>query len=274
MGFDLTFNWATNKNEVLDLAGTEVLYLGSGSVNSVAKVGFPIGSLYGTGSQTEDGTVDGKLILNANGFPQITSLPIVLGDPNPDWRGTVGVNAHWKNFRLNILFEHSQGGRYSPRTQWVLRRFGTTMDTAERTTLTQDLVNYDGDIVASGTTIRGKVHDFGGGDVILDETWYRHGIGGGFGDNQAYNFSVKDATFSRIKELSLSYTLTSPSFREMTRLSSVTVTATARNLFAWYKELVGVDPQVNVGGIQTGFGLDYFANPSTKSYLFSVAANF
>jgi hypothetical protein len=60
----------------------------------------------------------------------------------------------------------------------------------------------------------------------------------------------------------------------MTRLSSVTVTATARNLFAWYKELVGVDPQVNVGGIQTGFGLDYFANPSTKSYLFSVAANF
>ncbi len=109
MGLNLNFNWATNKNEVLDLAGTDVIYLGSGSVNSVAKVGYPIGSLYGTGSQTEDGTVDGKLILNANGFPQITSLPIVLGDPNPDWRGTVGLNAHWKKIRLNILFEHSQG---------------------------------------------------------------------------------------------------------------------------------------------------------------------
>ena len=274
MGLDLTFNWATNKNKVLDLAGTEVIYLGSGSVNSVAKVGFPIGTLYGTGSQTENGEWDGTLTLNANGFPQITPLPIVLGDPNPDWRGTVGLNAHWKNLRVNVLFEHSQGGRYSPRTQWVLRRFGTTMETAERTTLTKDLVNYDGDVVASGTTVRGKMHDFGGGDVLLDETWYRHGIGGGFGDNQAYNFSVKDATFSRIKELSLSYTLTSPSFREMTRLSSVTFTGTGRNLFAWYKELVGVDPQVNVGGIQTGFGLDYFANPSTKSFLFSVAANF
>ncbi|MAG21613.1 MAG: SusC/RagA family TonB-linked outer membrane protein [Candidatus Marinimicrobia bacterium] len=274
MGLDLIFNWATNKNEVLDLAGTEVIYLGSGSVNSVARVGFPIGALYGTGSLTEDGTVDGKLVLDDNGFPQITPLPIVLGDPNPDWRGTVGLNAHWKNFRLNILFEHSQGGRYSPRTQWVLRRFGTTMETAERTTLTQDLINVDGDTILAGTSVRGSVHDFGGGDVLLDEAWYRHGIGGGFGDNQAYNFSIKDATFSRIKELTLSYTLASPAFREKTRLSSVTFSATARNLWAWYKELVGVDPAVNVGGIQTGFGLDYFANPSTKSYLFSIEANF
>ena len=45
-----------------------------------------------------------------------------------------------------------------------------------------------------------------------------------------------------------------------TGLSNVTFTATARNLFAWYKELVGVDPGVHVGGIQTGSGLDYFAN--------------
>jgi hypothetical protein len=59
-----------------------------------------------------------------------------------------------------------------------------------------------------------------------------------------------------------------------TGLSNVTFTATARNLFAWYKELVGVDPGVHVGGIQTGSGLDYFQNPSTKSFLFSVSANF
>jgi len=273
-GLDLTFNWATNKNKVLSLSGTDVLNLGSGSVNSVAREGYPIGSLWGIGSQTEDGTVNGKFILDDNGFPQITPTKMILGNPNPDWRGTLGMTARWSDFTVNMLFEHSEGGEYSPRTLWVLRRFGTTSDTDNEVTLTKDLKNVDGNTIPSGTTVRGFIEDFGGGDVLLDEAWFRHGIGGGFGDNQAYNFSIKDATFSRIRELSLSYLMKSDAITDMTGLSSLTFTATGRNLFAWYKDLVGVDPGVNVGGIQTGSGLEYFSNPVTKSFLFSVSANF
>lgn len=103
--------------------------------------------------------------------------------------------------------------------------------------------------------------------------WFRQSIGGGFGNNQAYNFATKDATFSRIRELSLSYSMNNEML-QAAGLSNVTITGTARNLFAWYKELKGVDPGVHVGGIQTGSGLDYFANPSTKSFLFSVSTNF
>jgi len=141
-------------------------------------------------------------------------------------------------------------------------------------TLTKDLMNVDGKTIPSGTTVRGFIEDFGGGEVLLDEAWFRHGIGGGFGDNQAYNFSIKDATYSRIRELSLSYFLKSDAVTDMTGLNNLTFTATGRNLFAWYKDLVGVDPGVNVGGIQTGSGLEYFSNPVTKSFLFSVSANF
>ena len=273
-GLDLSFNWATNKNKVLSLSGTDVLNLGSGSVNSVARVGYPIGSLWGIGSQTVDGTVNGKFILDDNGFPQITPTKMILGDPNPDWRGTLGVTARLSNFTVNMLFEHSEGGDYSPRTLWVLRRFGTTSDTDNEVTLTKDLKNVDGKVIPSGTTVRGFIEDFGGGDVLLDEAWFRHGIGGGFGDNQAYNFSIKDATYSRIRELSLSYLMKSDAITDMTGLNSLTFTATGRNLFAWYKDLEGVDPGVNVGGIQTGSGLEYFSNPVTKSFLFSVSANF
>jgi len=273
-GLDFTFNWAKNENKVLDLAGTDVLNLGSGSVNSVAREGYPIGSLWGIGSQTEDGTVNGKFILDKNGFPQITSTKMILGNPNPDWRGTLGMTARWNNFTVNMLFEHSEGGEYSPRTLWVLRRFGTTTDTDNEVTLTKDLLNVDGKTIPSGTTVRGFIEDFGGGEVLLDEAWFRHGIGGGFGDNQAYNFSIKDATYSRIRELSLSYFLKSDAVTDMTGLSNITATVTGRNLFAWYKDLVGVDPGVNVGGIQTGSGLEYFSNPVTKSWLFSVSANF
>ena len=291
---DFTFNWAKNENKVLDLAGTDVLNLGSGSVQSVAREGYPIGSLWGIGSRTyasadaenADGTNDGvyhytndaslvgNFVLDSNGFPQITAQKMILGNPNPDWRGTLGMTARWNNFTVNMLFEHSQGGEYSPRTLWVLRRFGTTTDTDNEVTLTKDLVNVDGKTIPSGTTVRGFTEDFGGGEVLLDEAWFRHGIGGGFGDNQAYNFSIKDATYSRIRELSLSYFHSSDALTDMTGLSNLTVTVTGRNLFAWYKDLEGVDPGVNVGGIQTGSGLEYFSNPVTKSWLFSVSANF
>lgn len=193
----INFNWGRNRNKVLDLAGTEVITLGTGNLNSVARVGFPMGVFWGTGVLTENGEVDGKLILDANGFPQITPEAQVVGDPNPDWRGSLGLRARWKSFALNMILEHSQGGDYSPRTQWVLRRFGTTMETANRIESTpKDLVNFDGDVIPAGSTVRGNIHDFGAGDVLLDESWYRHGIGGGFGDGQLYPFSIKDATYT------------------------------------------------------------------------------
>ena len=149
-------------------------------------------------SQTKE---DGSFDLDENGFPQLTSSPIVLGDPNPDWRGGFGFNFRWKKLGVNMLIEHSEGGAFSPRTLWVLRRFGTTTETSNRLTLSQDLVNFDGDVIPAGTTVRGNIRDFGAGPVLLDEAWYRHGIGGGFGDNQAYNFSIKDATFHQAKRI-------------------------------------------------------------------------
>ena len=260
-------NWSRNVNEVTRLKGTETINLSPGaSVSSRAIVGEQLGVLFGTGSQVDE---NGNFILDANGFPQLTPSPIVLGDPNPDWRGGLGLRARWKNLALNVLFEHAQGGDFSPRTQWVLRRFGTTAETANRITLSQDLVNYDGVVIPAGTTVRGNVADFGGGPVLLDETWYRTGIGGGFGDNQAYNFSIIDATFTRLRELSLSYVINDQWFREKTKLSAVTLTATGRNLALW-TDLVGVDPEVNQVGVGNALGLDYFTNPSTASFLFSI----
>ncbi len=262
--------WSTNKNEVTDLAGTASISIAPGSVNSRAVVGEPLGVLYGTGSQVDD---NGDFILDGNGFPQMTSSPVKLGDPNPDWTGSFGVRANWKGLGMNVLFAHSQGGDFSPRTLWVLRRFGTTEETAGRVTLTNDIVNYDGDIITAGTTVRGNIENFGGGDVLLDETWYRHGIGGGFGDNQVYNFSIYDATWTRLKELSLSYTLNSAKFREKTKLGSVVFTASGRNLFIW-DGIPGVDPEINQSGVNNGFGLDYFTNPSTRSFLFSLSITY
>lgn len=266
-----SLNWSKNNNLVTDLFGTESVNLSpNASVTSRAVVGHALGVLYGTGSQTN---ADGSLLLDANGFPQITSSPIVLGDPNPDWRAGLGFNLNYKKLRLNVVIEHSQGGDFEPRTLWVLRRFGTTQETANRMTLTQDLVNYKGNTIAAGTTVRGNIKDFGAGQVLLDENWYRTGTGGGFGDNQAYNFSLYSATFTKVRELSLSYNLDIPWLKNSLGLDNILFTATGRNLINLNK-VPGIDPEVNQYGVGNALGLDYFTNPQTKSILFKVSFNY
>ena len=271
LNLNTTLNWSRNVNEVTDLYGTSVVNMSPGaSVQSVALVGSPLGTLFGTGSRTNP---DGSFDLDQNGFPQITSSFVVLGDPNPDWRAGLGFNLSYKKFNLNVVLEHSQGGEFSPRTLHVLKRFGTTTETANRITLTEPLVNVKGTTFPAGTTIRGNVKDFGGGNVLLDEQWYRRSIGGGFGDNQAYNFSIYDATWTKLREISLSYTLDSPSLKSSIGLSSVRFTLTGRNLIN-INNIPGIDPEVNQYGTGNALGLDYFTNPQTQSTLLGVTFNF
>ena len=266
-----SLNWSKNTNEVTDLFGTESINLSPGaSVSSRAIVGQQLGVLFGTGSLTNP---DGSYILDANGFPQITPSPVILGDPNPDWRAGLGFNLDYKKLRLNVVVEHSEGGDFMPRTLWVLHRFGTTTATSNRLTTTEDLRNHDGDLIPSGTTVRGNVRDFGGGNVLLDEDWYRTGIGGGFGDNQAYNFGVYDATFTKVRELSLSYLIDNDNLNSIFGLDSIRLTATGRNLIN-INNVPGIDPETNQYGVGNALGLDYFTNPQTKSVLFTAAFNF
>ena len=271
LNLNTTLNWSKNVNEVTDLYGTSVVNMSPGaSVQSVALVGSPLGTLFGTGSRTNP---DGSFDLDENGFPQITSSFVVLGDPNPDWRAGLGFNLSYKKFNLNVVLEHSQGGEFSPRTLHVLKRFGTTTETANRVTLTEPLVNVKGTTFPAGTTVRGNIRDFGGGNVLLDEQWYRRSIGGGFGDNQAYNFSIYDATWTKLREISLSYTLDSPSLKSTIGLSSVRFTLTGRNLIN-INNIPGIDPEVNQYGTGNALGLDYFTNPQTQSTLLGVTFNF
>ena len=266
-----SLNWSKNTNEVTDLFGTETINLSPGaSASSRAIVGQQLGVLFGTGSQTNP---DGTLKLDANGFPQITPSPVILGDPNPDWRAGLGFNLNYKKLSLNVVVEHSEGGDFMPRTLWVLHRFGTTTATSNRETLSQDLVNYRGNTVTAGTTVRGNIKDFGGGQVLLDENWYRTGIGGGFGDNQAYNFGVYDATFTKVRELSLSYLIDGDGLNYILGLDNIKLTVTGRNLIN-INNVPGIDPETNQYGVGNALGLDYFTNPQTKSVLFSAAFNF
>ncbi len=262
-------NLSGNINRVTDLAGTDIITLGgfSSTASTVAKVGYAMSSLYGGVYQR---TEAGALQLNANGFPTIAPQFGVIGNPNPKYRGGFGTNMSFKKITLNVLFETSQGGDFYTGTKGVLYNFGTHADVGNEVTLTKDLKNYAGKTIAAGSTVRGNIQDFGAGPVLLDQSFYTS-IGGGF--STLVEQFVQDASWTRVRELSLGYSLTSPKFRQKTKLQSVDLTVTGRNPFIW-TNIVGIDPETALNGAGNSRGQDYFNSPNTKSLLFSLKINY
>lgn len=262
-------NFNNNKSKVLDLAGTEVVSLVGGSISSVAIVGEPMSVLYGSKILR---TADGSYDLDANGFLQKDSQQGVIGDPNADWRGGLGINANYKKLRFNILFETSQGNDYAERTRFILGNFGTHADVGNTVTPEVDVKDVNGNIHPAGIPVRGNIKDFGAGPVLLNQAWYT-GRGGGFGSSPINELAVQDASWVRLREISLGYSINSDSFKKATKLSSIDLTLTGRNLALW-TDVVGVDPEINQSGVANGFGIDYFTNPTTSSFVFSVKINY
>ena len=67
--------------------------------------------------------------------------------------------------------------------------------------------------------------------------------------------------------------MTGPGFRQRTKLQSIDFSFTGRNIVLW-SDYKGIDPELNLTGPTNGRGIDYFNNPSTRSYLFTIRINY
>ena len=261
----VNLNYSKNQNMVVDTKSSVINLTPGSSVQGVAIEGHPMGSFYTQGTLR----IDGVKQFDANGFPILdVSGNIIVGDPNPDWRGGLGVNASYKNLRFNMLFETSQGNDVAARTQFILEYFGVHANTANEVTLDRDMITYKGNTITAGTTVRGNLHDFGGGEVLLDEDWYTGAQG--FGDGKFNELAVTDGSWTRLREASISYTLNKGLGKV---IDNIELSVAGRNLIIW-TEVEGIDPDVNQFGRGYGFGLDYFTNPGSRSYIFTLKATF
>lgn len=260
-------NWSTNKNEVTELLGTDSLLLnGFEGTSSRAVLGQPLGVLWGGKFERN---ANGTLVLDANGFPTASDAEGVIGNPNPKWRGALGTSISYKNITLSTLFDASIGGDLWDGTNAVLNNFGRTWETANEVELTSPTKNYAGQTIPAGT-VRGNLHDFGGGNVLLDQSWYTS-LGGGFGTVSEH--FIKSSSWVKWRELTLSYLL---KFKDSkVGVESITFSGTGRNLWLWTEAKdLGQDPESNLTGGSNGRGLQYFNSPNTKSFIFSVNLKF
>ncbi len=261
-------NFATNENEVTSLAGAEVQRLtGFGTGDSVAAEGYQMGALFGGKlPRNEDGSIE----LDENGFPVGTPVYDVIGDPNPDWTGGIGFNIGYKNFSMNVLFEHFQGGDFYDMTRQINTQRGFSEESGNKVVIPNNSIkDVKGNTYAQGETVRGNLYDFGAGQVLLEQNWYR---GNGAGNRGFSELWLQDATWSRLRELTLVYNLGERIIDKL-GLSSASFSVTGRNLFLW-TDVIGNDPDKNFAGVGNSRGLDYYTNPSTKSFMFNLNLTF
>ena len=261
-------NYSHNRNEVVDLQGVQSIFLNGFTGSSARAVeGEPMSTLWG-GKWARN--ADNTLELDANGFPQQALEEGIIGDANPDWRGSAGAQFSYKGFGFSVLFETMQGNDMWGGTYGVLNYFGKSINTANEVTATQELKTVNGGTIAAGETFRGEIGNFGAGDVALDQSWYT-GLGGGFGPiGEQFVF---DASWTRLREIALTYRINSAKFKAASKLDFIELGVSGRNLYLW-SEFKGIDPDSNLTGASNGRGLDYFSNPGTRSVLFTIKVNY
>ncbi len=258
-----------NRNEVTDLVGLESVELATGlsGVNNRAVVGQQHGILWGPRTLRDD---QGNIVFDQNGFPVRDDVEGVIGDPNPDFQASAIGSVSYKNLSLSFLFETFQGADIFAGTKSVLVDYGRWGSTANEVTASQNLLTYGGNVIPAGTTFRGEIKNFGAGPVALTQDWY-NGPGAFFGGGN-HELFIEDGSWTRLRELTLSYDLNSDWLKNR-GFSNLQMSATGRNLFLW-TEFEGNDPDTNVSGVSASRGIDYFNNPSTRSYVFSLTLTF
>jgi outer membrane receptor protein involved in Fe transport len=124
-GWSLFSTYYSNRNKVVELVdGIDVYVMSTGPANRgsiEARPGKRMGDLYGIGYERSP---EGQIVYNSQGLPVRTTEIKYLGNVNPDWKGSIGSEFKYKNFRLNVLFDGQFGGVAYSLTHAVLMEEG------------------------------------------------------------------------------------------------------------------------------------------------------
>ena len=288
--WDLGLQFATNRSRVLDLAGVQFVPFpisggnnGLTGIQAVAMKDQPLGVYYGTdfircgrgltyaGIDIDNtagqclGAPAGALYIDSTGYPQADNAGnYVIGDPNPDWTGSVRTSFRIQKFSIGGLVDIRQGGVASNQTKGALNHFGTSKESQ---------VMRDGGNFVFGETYFNEEPVAGPGAgmaVPIGQAWFT-GNGGIFnGPKSQFNES---ASFVKLREISVGYLFDSPWVNKVLGFSSMELRVAGRNLQTW-TDYTGVDPETSLlGSASPARGFDYFNNPQSRSYVFSLTLN-
>lgn len=257
--WEVSVNFSRIRSEVKKLApGVDEISLESGfaSMGSYAIVGQPYGVFYGTKWQRNSA---GQLVIGANGLPLVDPVRGNLGNPYPDWFGGIRNTFTYKNVSLSFLIDIRKGGTVWNGTWARLNNIGQTEESAE---------GREKAYVIEGV----KASDGTPNDIVISSYNYFRTFKGDGGNAAAEN-SMQDGGWVRLRDIGLNYkfNLNGVVARYVKNLE---LGVAGRNLIL-ITDYTGVDPETSLTGAGSNIGgWDYFNNPGTKSYTFSLKASF
>ncbi len=235
--WDVTATFSTNKNEVTNVAGGGRLTLaGSFSTNYVIE-GEPLGVFY---RQFYARNEDGSIALDEDGYPyrgttEDGESSKVLGDPNPDWFGSLINEFTYKDFGLRVQFDAVQG---------------------------YEVFNWNRRLLDNVV--------FGGGYNVGQELLGNRPKGYGSAQANIFEEFVEDGSFVKLREVALSYNF-KPNWEY---IDNVKLSLVGRNLISW-DDYSGWDPEVSAAGQSNGVrGFDFATVPIPRTYQLGVNVSF
>jgi len=226
------------------------------------------------------------------GYPiQDATKDVALSNVSPNYVLGITNSITLGSFTISALLEIRKGNKLWNGTRGAMDYYGTHEETENRDT------QYDaeGNVFPSSNSayvfegLSGHLNDYGQlvhfdkngkevegpGDlnttvVAKDIDWYRYGNGNVFlGPASPY---IEDASWVRLRELSVSYSLNTAKLK-IKIFQALSIYFTGKNL--WLKtKYSGIDPESNLYGNSNAQGLDYFNMPGTKSFTLGLKASF
>jgi hypothetical protein len=211
--------------------------------------GEPYGVIAGTAYQRNE---KGELIIGTNGYPLVDSKLKVLGNPNPDYRLGFEFTLKFKTLTFNLLTELSKGGKVWNGTENTLSYLGMSKKTEEGRIITGYI--YPG-VTEDGIPNTMSVN-FADPTLSMDANrWVKYGPNGVAED------AIQEASWFRIREVSISYT---PA-RMLRKNFPLEISLFAKNLLLSSK-YSGIDPETALWGMSNTKGLDMFNMPGLANY--------
>jgi TonB-linked SusC/RagA family outer membrane protein len=255
--WELSSSFNKNKNIVKDTEGQIIPIAGFTNLGNFAVEGEPFGVIMGS-SVARD--INGNMLVNDEGNYVVDPEVSIIGDPNPEFTTSLVNDLSWHNFRLSAQLEYQQGGDIYSTAIGTLVGRGLTTDTE---------FNREGGFILPGLNESTGLPN----DVVISATDY-------FFDNYALQgadeFAVFDATNLRLREVSLSYSLSKKNLEKLP-FGNITVGLTANNLFVKafnVPEGVNYDPEINSLGVGNGQGFDFLTSWNSRRYGFNVKLTF
>jgi hypothetical protein len=270
-------NISANKNEVTSLGNQDAVgdlsfmasqaTFGGSTLSSYVKVGYPIGEFYGykydglyrsteeaaAGQTQQPGVVAGMpryVDINGDGAALSADDRTELGSPFPDFIYGISTNLKYKNLELRMFMQGQQGGKVYN----MMRRFNSTL--------------------GRGQNMLAEVMDFWS-PTNTDAKWPIVNTNaptvGGTGNFGNSDFFLEDASYLRMREITLTYYLPATLFNGVVGGS---VYVTGQNLFT-ITDYTGYNPDTNGrSGTQGAFGYDVSSYPLSKAFIVGLKLNF